>query len=88
MGLALAQARLAGAAGEVPVGAVVVHRGRVVGEGGNAPLGSHDPSAHAEMVALRARQPRHWAITGSRIASCLSRSSHAPCVSGPSCTPG
>ena len=53
MGLALAQARLAGAAGEVPVGAVVVHQGRVVGEGGNAPLGQRDPTAHAEMVALR-----------------------------------
>ena len=53
MGLALAQARLAAAAGEVPVGAVVVHAGRVVGEGGNAPLGQHDPTAHAEMVALR-----------------------------------
>jgi len=53
MGLALAQARLAAAAGEVPVGAVVVHQGRVVGEGGNAPLGQHDPTAHAEMVALR-----------------------------------
>jgi tRNA(adenine34) deaminase len=53
MRLALAQARLAGAAGEVPVGAVVVHQGRVIGQGGNAPIGQHDPSAHAEMVALR-----------------------------------
>jgi tRNA(adenine34) deaminase len=50
---ALAQARLAEAAGEVPVGAVVVHGDRVVGRGHNAPVGSHDPTAHAEIRALR-----------------------------------
>ena len=54
MGLALEQAQAAHAAGEVPVGAVVVHQGRVVGVGCNAPIGSHDPTAHAEIVALRA----------------------------------
>lgn len=54
MHLALAQAREAQAAGEVPVGAVVVHGERVVGTGRNAPIGSHDPSAHAEIQALRA----------------------------------
>lgn len=53
MGLALEQARLAGAAGEVPVGAVVVHNGQVVGVGHNAPVGANDPTAHAEIVALR-----------------------------------
>ncbi|WP_181956267.1 tRNA adenosine(34) deaminase TadA [Ramlibacter lithotrophicus] len=53
MGLALEQARLACAAGEVPVGAVVVHDGEVVGTGRNAPVGSADPTAHAEIVALR-----------------------------------
>lgn len=53
MGLALEQARLAGAAGEVPVGAVVVRNGEVVGTGRNAPVGSADPTAHAEIVALR-----------------------------------
>lgn len=52
--LALAQARLAAEDGEVPVGAVVVQAGRVVGVGRNAPIGSHDPTAHAEIVALRA----------------------------------
>jgi tRNA(adenine34) deaminase len=51
---ALAQARRAGEAGEVPVGAVVVRRGEVVGEGCNTPIASHDPSAHAEIAALRA----------------------------------
>jgi tRNA(adenine34) deaminase len=54
MQLALAQAALAGAAGEVPVGAVVLRAGRVVATGRNAPIESCDPSAHAELVALRA----------------------------------
>lgn len=54
MRLALQQARSAAAAGEVPVGAVVMHRGRVVGVGRNAPIGSQDPTAHAEIEALRA----------------------------------
>ncbi|MEZ0307897.1 MAG: tRNA adenosine(34) deaminase TadA, partial [Ramlibacter sp.] len=53
MGLALAQARKAAEAGEVPVGAVVVRDGEVIGTGHNAPVGSHDPTAHAEIAALR-----------------------------------
>ena len=51
---ALAQARLAGDLGEVPVGAVVVKDGVVIGRGHNQPIGRHDPTAHAEIVALRA----------------------------------
>lgn len=51
---ALTLARLAGEAGEVPVGAVVVVNEQVVGEGWNRPIGMHDPTAHAEIVALRA----------------------------------
>lgn len=54
MALALAQARVAMAAGEVPVGAVVVRDGQVIAVGNNAPIGRHDPSAHAEIVAMRA----------------------------------
>lgn len=50
---ALAQAQLARAAGEVPVGAVVVHGDRIVGRGHNAPVTDHDPTAHAEIRALR-----------------------------------
>lgn len=50
---ALEWARRAAAAGEVPVGAVVVRDGVVLGEGGNQPIGRHDPTAHAEIVALR-----------------------------------
>jgi tRNA(adenine34) deaminase len=53
MGLALEQARQAAAAGEVPVGAVVVKDGQVIATGRNAPIASHDPTAHAEVVALR-----------------------------------
>jgi tRNA(adenine34) deaminase len=50
---ALAQAARAEAAGEVPVGAVVVRDGVVIGEGYNHPIGAHDPTRHAEIVALR-----------------------------------
>jgi tRNA(adenine34) deaminase len=54
MGLALQEARKAWAAGEVPVGAVVVRDGEVIAAGFNQPIGRHDPTAHAEIVALRA----------------------------------
>lgn len=50
---ALALAAQAAAAGEVPVGAVVVKEGRVIGRGYNQPITSRDPTAHAEVVALR-----------------------------------
>lgn len=55
---ALAQAALAQAAGEVPVGAVLVRDGEVLATGFNQPIGRHDPSAHAEMLALRAGAAR------------------------------
>ena len=51
---ALELARQAEAAGEVPVGAVLVKDGAVIGSGWNHPIGAHDPTAHAEMAALRA----------------------------------
>lgn len=54
MRLALAQAWLAATRGEVPVGAVAVHEGRIVGTGCNRTICGRDPSAHAEIVALRA----------------------------------
>lgn len=53
MGEALALAAEAARAGEVPVGAVVVRAGRVIGRGFNRPITSSDPTAHAEIVALR-----------------------------------
>ena len=54
MRLALAQAGEAQSLGEVPVGAVVVRNGQVIAQGRNTPLASHDPTAHAEIAALRA----------------------------------
>ncbi len=54
MALAQAAAEQARAAGEVPVGAVLVRGDDVIATGFNHPIGAHDPSAHAEMVALRA----------------------------------
>ena len=54
MRLALHEAEAAARAGEVPVGAVVVKDGQVIAIGRNAPLGDHDPTAHAEIIALRA----------------------------------
>jgi tRNA(adenine34) deaminase len=56
---ALALAEQAVLLGEVPVGALVVQGGRVIGEGWNTPIGAHDPTAHAEIVALRAAALAH-----------------------------
>ncbi len=51
---ALELARLAAAAGEVPVGAIVVKDGQIIGRGSNRPVETHDPTAHAEIIAMRA----------------------------------
>lgn len=53
MELALDLAAAAAAAGEVPVGAIIVKDGVIIGKGANRPVGSHDPSAHAEIMAIR-----------------------------------
>lgn len=53
MGEALTLARQAATLGEVPVGAIVVRDGEIIGRGGNQPIGRHDPTAHAEVMALR-----------------------------------
>jgi tRNA(adenine34) deaminase len=50
---ALLLAKQAAREGEVPVGAVVVKEGRIIGRGSNAPISKHDPTAHAEIVAMR-----------------------------------
>lgn len=50
---AIAEARKGAELGEVPVGAILVRDGTIIGRGFNQPISSHDPSAHAEMVALR-----------------------------------
>ncbi len=64
--LALTLAQEAAFAGEVPVGAVVVKDGEIVGRGYNAPISGHDPSAHAEMQAIRAaaRHLNNYRLTG------------------------
>ncbi len=77
MRAALEQARQAEAAGEVPVGAIVVHSGEIVGRGYNAPISRHDPSAHAEMMALRdaARHLGNYRLVGCELFVTLE-----PCV--------
>ena len=69
MQIALDQARLAQLAGEVPVGAVVVLDGEVIATGCNQPIGRHDPTAHAEIVALRAAALRigNYRLTGCEL---------------------
>ena len=69
MRLALAQAALGRAAGEVPVGAVVVLDDVVVGRGFNHPIGASDPTAHAEVLALRdgARTIGNYRLTGATL---------------------
>lgn len=66
---ALELAARAGASGEVPVGALVVVHGAIVGEGWNQPIATSDPTAHAEIVALRAaaRRLRNYRLTGATL---------------------
>ena len=66
---ALSLADQAAAEGEVPVGAVVVLEGRIVGRGQNRPIASHDPTAHAEVVALRnaAELLSNYRLTGATL---------------------
>jgi tRNA(adenine34) deaminase len=77
MAEALELAREAERAGEVPVGAVVVLNGTVIGRGRNAPVELHDPSAHAEMIALRAAAA---AIGNYRVERATIFSTLEPCV--------
>ena len=83
---ALILAEAAAAAGEVPVGAVIVRDGAIVGRGYNAPVLSHDPSAHAEIQALRdaARRLGNYRLPGCELfvtlepcAMCAGAISHA-----------
>jgi tRNA(adenine34) deaminase len=69
MELALAEARRAGRAGEVPVGAVVVAGNRVVGAAGNQREGASDPTAHAEILALRqaAAETGSWRLSDATL---------------------
>ncbi len=69
MRAALEQAREARRLGEVPVGAVVVLDGAVIGAGCNQPISAHDPTAHAEIVAMRAAAQRigNYRLTGATL---------------------
>ena len=66
---AISLARSAESLGEVPVGAIVVHEGVIVGKGFNSPIGESDPTAHAEIAALRnaARNLVNYRLTGCEL---------------------
>ncbi len=74
---AIEQAQLGAVAGEVPVGAVLVRDGQVIAKAFNKPIGNHDPSAHAEMLALReaAKTEGNYRLPGSTLYVTLE-----PCV--------
>jgi tRNA(adenine34) deaminase len=69
MGVALREARKAGARGEVPIGAVVVLDGSVLGKGHNLRESKNDPTAHAEIIAIRqaARKIGGWRLSGAAL---------------------
>ena len=69
MRMAIEQAQLAAQSGEVPVGAVLVRDGQVISRAFNKPIANHDPSAHAEMLALReaALAEENYRIPGSTL---------------------
>lgn len=86
MAEALAEARLASRAGEVPVGAVVVLGGEIIGRGKNSPISSNDPTAHAEILALReaAQKLGNYRLVGATLyatlepcAMCMGAALHA-----------
>ncbi len=77
MQLALRQAQAAAEAGEVPVGAVVVRAGQVIASAHNAPLASHDPTAHAEVNAIRAAAQ---ALGNYRLDDCTLYVTLEPCA--------
>jgi tRNA(adenine34) deaminase len=69
MGIALREAKKAGDRGEIPIGAVVVKDGAVIGRGYNLREAKHDPVAHAEIIAIRqaARKLGNWRLSGATL---------------------
>jgi tRNA(adenine34) deaminase len=77
MELALAQARAAAEAGEVPVGAVIVKDGAILAQGQNRNLRDHDPTGHAEIVAMRQAAAR---LGNHRLGGCVMFATIEPCA--------
>jgi len=77
MQAALEEARAAGERGEVPVGCVVVFRGSIIARAGNRTLVDHDPTAHAEMIAIRAAAA---ALGSERLTDCDVYVTLEPCA--------
>jgi tRNA(adenine34) deaminase len=77
MELALAEARMAAEAGEVPVGALVIINGEIIGRAGNRNLRDHDPTAHAEILALR-QAAQH--LGNHRLTGCTLYATIEPCA--------
>ncbi|HEY3767681.1 MAG TPA: tRNA adenosine(34) deaminase TadA [Candidatus Angelobacter sp.] len=76
MELALEQAALAGQAGEVPVGALVIKDGEIIGRGHNRNLLNNDPTAHAEIIALREAAAH---LGNHRLSGCMMITTIEPC---------
>jgi tRNA(adenine34) deaminase len=77
MELALGEARMAAEAGEVPVGALVINNGEIIGRAGNRNLRDHDPTAHAEILALR-QAAQH--LGNHRLTGCTLYATIEPCA--------
>jgi tRNA(adenine34) deaminase len=77
MSIALQEARAAGARGEVPVGCVVVRDGTIVARAGNRTIADHDPTAHAELIAIRSAAS---ALGSERLADCDLYVTLEPCA--------
>ena len=77
MSIALEEARTADARGEVPVGCAIVHTGSVIARAGNRTVADHDPTAHAELIAIRAASA---ALGSERLADCDLYVTLEPCA--------
>lgn len=77
MQIAITLAKQAGANGEVPVGAIIVKNKEIIGRGFNQPIATHDPSAHAEMIAIR-QAAQH--LGNYRLVDCELFVTLEPCV--------